>query len=320
MKGLGTRETNLSNVWIGKDAFKREKIIKAYKKCFPERDLIKDIKKETSGDYETILCALATPIWEYKATYLHDAMNGVGTKEKALIDVLAYSTNIELRRIKEEYARVFSGQPVLPKGDKPKEGTVAPQPEHNNANQLEIDIRKDTSHNFEKCLIELCRATRNEKTAVDPAAAAHDADMIYKKGEGRFGTNDKFFIQLMTTRSREHLAAVSDAYKAKHGHDLITAIKKETSGYYKKLLVALCTTHAEYFAHRLHDAIDRLGTDDSALIFSVVSHDPAQREAIDAKYLELFKKPLPQAVKDDTSGDYGRLCYALMTGDLITKK
>ena len=69
------------------------------------KDLIEDIKSETSGNFEKLLVALLTPLVDYYANELHDAMSGVGTDEDVLVEVLCSMTNYEIHTIKNAYER-----------------------------------------------------------------------------------------------------------------------------------------------------------------------------------------------------------------------
>lgn len=61
------------------------------------------------------------------------------------------------------------------------------------------------------------KATRDENPTINQAQVNQDADDLFAKGEGKIGTNDDFFIQVLTTRSAAHLQAVSKVYNQKHG-------------------------------------------------------------------------------------------------------
>lgn len=61
-------------------------IQRTYKTHFG-KDLIEDIRSETSGNFENLLVALLTPIVDYYVKELHDAMAGIGTDEDVLIEV-----------------------------------------------------------------------------------------------------------------------------------------------------------------------------------------------------------------------------------------
>lgn len=79
-------------------------IQRAYKTNFG-KDLIEDIRSETSGNFENLLVALLTPIVDFYVKELHDAMSGIGTDEDVLIEVLCSMSNYEIHTIKNAYER-----------------------------------------------------------------------------------------------------------------------------------------------------------------------------------------------------------------------
>lgn len=67
------------------------------------RDLEEDIKSETSGKFETVLVALLQRRLDYYVQELHNAMDGVGTDEDALVEILCSLSNYEIHAIKAQY-------------------------------------------------------------------------------------------------------------------------------------------------------------------------------------------------------------------------
>jgi hypothetical protein len=56
--------------------------------------------------------------------------------------------------------------------------------------------------------MEILKANRDESDTVNDKLAQDDAEALYKAGEGRWGTDEAKFIEILTTRSRAHLLAV----------------------------------------------------------------------------------------------------------------
>jgi hypothetical protein len=103
---------------------------------------------------------------------------GAGTYEGGLIDVICMSSNAELAQIKAMYPG------------------------------LEKEVEKETSGNFRKVLMELLKCKRDESIVVNERNAEADADAFYRAGEKKLGTDDSKFIEILTTRSVAHLAAM----------------------------------------------------------------------------------------------------------------
>jgi len=293
IKGAGTDENTLIRILCHRPREHLDKVNFLFLRRY-KQSLYRAVKHDTSLNFKKTLLHLLQPTEEVKAKRLYKAMKGLGTKDKSLIDVLAYSTNDEIRRIKYEY-ECFYGKP----------GDVY--------SKLEQDIKNDTSGNFERILRTLLRAERDETYALNLERVTQDAKLIYEKGEGRIGTDDSYFIEFFTKRSPWHIHAVNEEYKKQRGHDLITVIKKEASGDFKDALLACVTPKATWYAERLDYSMKGLGTRDSLLIFLLTSTTEVERMAIAAKYEEMFKKTLKATIVDDTSGDYQKALVSLVT-------
>eukprot|EP01121_Diplochlamys_sp_Union-15-3_P018380 TRINITY_DN6670_c0_g1_i2.p1 TRINITY_DN6670_c0_g1~~TRINITY_DN6670_c0_g1_i2.p1 ORF type:complete len:339 (-),score=54.47 TRINITY_DN6670_c0_g1_i2:825-1841(-) len=239
--------------------------------------LIAEISKSNKGDLKDALQALVESTVELKARTLYWAMKGIGTSDIAIIDVLAYSTNQEIKDILAYYDRKYV---VHSTTKKPPGG------------QLVYDIEKETGGNFRRVLLELLKAERDESTAVNEALAEEEAIQLYKKGEGKWGTDNDFFIKLFTTRSTYHLKVV-DLYYKQHfpGSGIIRALRNETGGSYRDLLMALVAPWECWFAQRANTAIKGLGTDDRLLIYILTLHDVDKRKVIAKEYEVCISNP-----------------------------
>jgi len=244
---------------------------KHYGKALPEA-----IKDDASGDYAALLIDLIIPRASFAARVIHNAITGAGTDENALTDALVHNTKQQITDIKTAYSNIFS-------------------------RDLTTAISSDVSFHFKKVLLSILEAQSHGLTA-NPEV---EAEAIYKKGEGKWGTDDDFFVEFFSKHNHESLAAIDHAYNAKYGHPLETAIKKETSGAFQNILVALAAPREVFWARRIRSAIAGLGTNDELLrrAFSLNSKDQLRR--IDAVYGSVnHGKTLRSDVADDTSGHY----------------
>lgn len=104
MKGFGTDEDTLIQVLCHRSNAQIQQIKLDFKTSFG-KDLVEDIKSETSGRFEQALLAILTPRVEYYVQELQRAIAGVGTDEDALVEILCSLNNYEIQLIKSEYHR-----------------------------------------------------------------------------------------------------------------------------------------------------------------------------------------------------------------------
>jgi len=282
MKGLGTDEKALNSIFGTRTKEQLVGIAKAYEAAY-KTTLEKDIKGDTSGNYETLLVYLSLPANEVRARFLKFATKGAGTREKYVTDVLAPASN-------KEILDIFHADP----------SAVAA-------------VTDDVKHgDWAKVINILLKGKRDESGNVDESNAEKVAEQLYKAGEGKLGTDEDTFTSLLTAHSPQFLKRVSYHYAAKHKRSLEQAIKKETSGDYEEVLCALLKTKHEYFADRFLNAVKGLGTDDSFLCyaFGVLSRDDLHQVA--KVFQEKHGKSLAKEVADDVSGHYGDLIKMLL--------
>merc|ERR1712170_26787 len=97
------------------------------------KDLVKELKSETSGSFKTILEGLCQTPAEFDADQLRKAMKGLGTDEDCLIEILCTRSNEELAAIVETY-----------------------KTKHNR--KLEEDIISETSGHLKRLLVSMLQA------------------------------------------------------------------------------------------------------------------------------------------------------------------
>jgi hypothetical protein len=276
IQGLGTDEKAINETLGHRSKHEIQEIAKAYEHAY-KKSLISDIKGDTSGNYKKLLVALINTPVQNKKELIEKATKGLGTTEKYLIDVLAPSSN-------EEILELYQYDPKI----------------------IHAIIDDVSSGNFAKVVDTVLKGKRDTRDHIPDEEAKTQSERLFKAGEGKLGTDEKVFNEIITTYSPHALKQISHHYEQKHKHGIEKAIKSETSGCYEDLLVALLKTKHEYFADRLYDAIAGLGTDDTYLIyaFGVLSKDDLHKVAHIFNERHPKRGGLANAVKGDTSGDY----------------
>lgn len=107
MKGIGTNEDKIIDILGVRKTTQRQAIRSAYDQMYA-RDLIKDLKSETSGQFQSTLMALMMSPAEYDAQSLYRAIKGLGTADSVLIEILCTRSNSEIKAIKDAYYKEYN--------------------------------------------------------------------------------------------------------------------------------------------------------------------------------------------------------------------
>ncbi|KAJ3566592.1 hypothetical protein NPX13_g7079 [Xylaria arbuscula] len=287
MKGFGTDEKALIRVLATKDPHQIEAIKQAYFRLF-SRNLEKDIKSETSGYFELGLLSIVKGPLHHDVFLLHEAMDGPGTKEKVLNDVLLGRSNADMKAIKGMYQHTYN-------------------------TPLERDVKGDLSMKTERHFMIVLGACRAEDSApVIPQAVDQDVMELYRATEGKMGTDEMLVCSILSTRNDNQIRAISRGYEEKFRRPLEDVIKREFSGHMKEALLFQLRNAVDKYMHAatlLEDAMAGMGTKDEMLISRVVRYhwDRHALENIKGAYKQRYRTSLASRIRGETSGDYERL-------------
>ncbi|KAH9210145.1 hypothetical protein DL95DRAFT_448940 [Leptodontidium sp. 2 PMI_412] len=290
MKGFGTNEKLLIQTLADKDPLQTAVIQRVYQERF-KKNLISEVKGEVSGAFEDGLTAIIRGPLAQDVALLFQAMDGPGTKETVLNDVLLGRSNADMKAIKEAYHKTFR-------------------------RNLEADIKADLSMKTERHFLMVLAANRNEEsTPVIPQQIEQDVLELYKATEGKTGTDELLVCQIMTQRSNAQIAAIAHTYKQKYQRDLETVIKKEFSGHMEDALLYQLRTGVDKAmrdAILLEETMAGAGTKDNLLVNRVIrAHwDRNHMSQVKGAYKARFHRDLASRIRSETSGDYEKLMIA----------
>ena len=120
----------------------------------------------------------------------------------AIINIVAYRSNNQRQQIAQAYFNQFN-------------------------KQIQDDFRSNFSSSFQEALVALFY------TPID-----YDCYQIYSAMKG-FGTNEDTLIEVIATRSNERINQIKVRYEQLYKKVLVKEIDSETSGFFKKILLAL---------------------------------------------------------------------------------
>jgi hypothetical protein len=221
-----------------------QEIRKAYSTLFG-LDLCDVFKSLLNGEVELLFVGLCHTPAEFDAIELNNAMEGSGTTETTLIEILTTRTNKEIILIKEAYYRLFKSE-------------------------LEKQIAEETSGDLKTILIALAKPSRDESNKTDSVQAHGDADALLAAGENyrplglgnwfpSIGTDEQAFIDRLTTINREQMKLLKAEYLSISGKTLEATIESEFSDYnYEKTalltILSVSESPSNYFAGLLSSA------------------------------------------------------------------
>uniref|UniRef100_A0A4W6CFZ2 Annexin n=1 Tax=Lates calcarifer TaxID=8187 RepID=A0A4W6CFZ2_LATCA len=277
---------------------------------------------------------------------LRKAIEGLGTTEKTLIDVLTQRSNAQRQLIATAYEKATG-------------------------RKLVADLEGDTHGDFEDLLVALVtppavydchevinaikgpgttestlteifasRSNRQIKAISETYLAEtgrsmiHDlqsdvsgdygkallilAEALYEAGEKKWGTDEDKFIDILCHRSIPQLRQTLVEYKNISKKTLQESIESEMSGNLEKLLVAVvkCVKSVPaYLAERLFKSMKGAGTTESVLTRILVSRSEIDLLDIKAEYKKLFGYSLYSQLESEVSGSYGDALKSLCGQD-----
>ena len=216
MKGIGTNDEILIEVISFRPYSRLNKIKQKFKEKYG-KDLISEVKSETSGDYKTTLVSLlekgrntnTSPDLENCikiADELYSSGEGkIGTNEDTFIKYFTTLSAEELTTVGKEYHKKYK------------------------KNIVQV-IEKEFSGDLKKLLKNILYGL------ISPSE--YFARQINGAVKG-LGTNDAQLIRSIVTRKDEDMKMIKKYYKKLFGKNMADDIKGDTGGNYQKILLAL---------------------------------------------------------------------------------
>ncbi|KAF4794508.1 hypothetical protein TURU_101431 [Turdus rufiventris] len=216
MKGAGTQESVLIEILCTRTNQEIREIVNCYKSEFG-RDIEEDIRSDTSGHFERLLISMCqgnrdeNQTVDYQkaqedAQRLYQAGEGkLGTDESCFNMVLASRSFPQLKATVEAYSRIAN-------------------------RDLLSSIDREFSGNVERGLKTIVQCALNRP--------AFFAERLYYSMKGA-GTDDSTLIRIVVTRSEIDLVQIKEMFTQMYQKTLATMIASDTSGDYRKLLLAI---------------------------------------------------------------------------------
>jgi len=209
---------------------------------------------------------------------LRKAMKGMGTDEHLIISVLTQRNNEQRYMMKQRYQAIFN-------------------------RDLIKDLKSELHGNFEEAVIALL----DSPYELDCKGLHH--------AMSRPGTEEEALIEILGTRPSYQIAQDKILFQQLYGKDLINYVHGETSGHFRKIMLALlqCQRHDFTFpinqqelqmeAQQLYQGgAARWGTDESVFTRIFTTRSPAEIAVIAQLYQKLCGVDLYTTLKKEFSG------------------
>uniref|UniRef100_A0AAY4A9I2 Annexin n=1 Tax=Denticeps clupeoides TaxID=299321 RepID=A0AAY4A9I2_9TELE len=198
---------------------------------------------------------------------LRKAMKGFGTDENAIIELLGSRSNKQRVPMVKAYKTTYG-------------------------KDLVHDLKSELTGHFE----ELVLAMMMSPTHYDAAELRHAI-----KGAG---TDEACLIEILASRNNAEIREINQIYKADHGKSLEDAIAGDTSGHFRRLLIALSQVgllHKFTFIHLLF--ANKVGTDESQFNAILCARSKPHLRAVFNEYQHMCGKDIEKSICSEMSGN-----------------
>lgn len=292
MKGFGTDEKMLIQVLAKLDPLQAAAVRSTYSQHI-KRDLHKDVKSEADGYFRQGLLGIIDGPLMHDVALAREAVEGIGTKEWLLNDVLLGRSNADLNAIKTAYERTYH-------------------------RSLQKDVEGDLSFKTATLFGNVLRAARHEESApINPQLMQDEARTIHHATAARMVNNVDEVCGIFARSSDNELRAINHAFTERYHTSLEKHIESQFSGHMKDALLHMLRTAldpAMRDADLLEECMKGMGTKDEKLVTRIVrAHwNRGHLEQVKGAYRHKYKTELVARVRGETSGDYQRLMVAML--------
>ncbi|XP_029919971.1 annexin A2 isoform X2 [Myripristis murdjan] len=212
---------NLVRILTNRSNAQRQVIAKTFL-TLTEKDLASAVKKALSGELETLLLALLITPQQHDAQRLRLAMEGLGTDEETLLEILCTRSSLQLKEINTAYSGLYK-------------------------KELLKDLKGETSGDFAKLIVALLN---KEKIS---GVVQRDIETLSASLNGKKADAEPW-INILTSRDSDHLNKVLMGLELETGQMVEQALQKRFSGDFGlglKVLVQCIQNPYLYLAQRL---------------------------------------------------------------------
>jgi hypothetical protein len=275
-EGFGTDDNALTEILCGRSKYQIAKINEAYKLKFGTT-LLDEVKSECSGDYLQFLNQMIAGRTEADADALFKAMDGIGTTERVLTEIIVTRSNADLRVLQARYREKF---------DRP----------------LIDHVKSEVSGKYEDFLVQCLKCERNEGGTPDPALAKKQVAALNKAAKG-WGCDESAFIDILGKASEVQTDLIEAEYEKQSGKSLKKLIKDEMSGDLESAMLLRLESPLDAAVYLLRGAMKGMGTNEDVIARVIGGANKDEVQQIHARFDARYTRSLTADLKDELSGN-----------------
>ena len=323
MAGCGTNDDAVIRTMLNRTPAQLKAINDLFFKTYG-KDLVETLKSDLTGDVEDAMVMLAEGQAKHDAQVLWEALDGIGTSEERMNEILCTRHQAQVDALEELY-------PALP--------------ENADGRSLWDDICGDTTFKYERFLKAMLN--RAGYLAFVCWTAIHGSKYD-ATGITGLGTNEELLVRTLLSVNRDndgikgllhtypdpynqgwredlerfaHLPDIEDIVAAypklwelgfgvnEDGKTLRESIDGDTSWHFKDMLMMLITDKDESHATAIHNALNQTFVAKDTIMVIMASRSGAGRVAVAKKYKELYGVDLQDDLQEKMSdGEFNQVC------------
>ena len=274
--GVGSDDEALQGILCSRSKAQCKRINVAYKRKFGI--LLEDqIKDECSGDYLQFLKHMVASPAEADADALFAALDGIGTTERVLTEIIVTASNAQLRVIQHRYQEKFD-------------------------RSLIDHISGEVDGDFRDFLVQCLKCERQEDAAPDQGLAEQQVTRLIKAAKG-WGCNEAEFIDIIGKSSIAQIDLIEAGFMEAEGKSLSKLIEGEMGGDLEWAMLLRLENELDASCRLLHYAMDGIGTDEGIVSRVIGGAEKEDVQRIQARYDEKYDASLSKDLGDELAGN-----------------
>ncbi len=273
-------ESVIINILCSKSNSELQEIKKEYENKYNENLNEKLNKKLKSKVKELIQGLLQDPI-EYDANEIFKAIDGAGTDDDTLIEIISSRSQDHLKDVSKKY---FETRKV----------------------SMENDIKNDTSQAYGRLITQMSKGERSENPYPNISEMKKICSQL--KGEKNKKLDKDVFVKYFSQCSNSELIMIYKIFEKENKKNLLEFINEKFGADSRNLYKAIFSYLAnpiKYFTERIHTWKDKI------VIRNFVSQRDNLKE-IKEEYKKLYNKDLEDDIKEKTKDGFQKALLSLV--------